>query len=345
MAVRVEELFKTEDGRPVKRLTLENESIEFSCLNIGASITCFRERSTGINAVLAYKDPKKYLTNPNYFGCVIGRSSGRIKNAELSIDGKIYQLSKNFISKHNLHTGFHGFQTKMFDVITLNDNKIVLKAISKSGEDGFPGQVTLTITYALTDHELHISYDATCDQKTIINITNHAYFNLNVKNDTILDHELMVNADYYFMLDEEMIPVKPHSVDGSPFDFRKKQNIGEVLTKLHPQLEIAKGIDHPFIINKATHEMNPVARLNNDRLALEIFSDQDAVIVYSGNFLEGIHEIEDGEYDFWRSAICLETQGIPNSQYISGFEDRNIYELGLPYKQRTIWRLTPIQAD
>lgn len=310
----------------MKEYVLKNDFLEVHFVNYGASITKLIDLKTKRNLVLAYDDMELYKYNPNYFGCVVGRNAGRIENSLLKIYDKRYLLSRNFLDKHQLHSGENGFHQKYFTEKIGNDY-IKFTAISHNGEDGFPGNVTLTVTYRLVKNELHLEYEAKSDQMTIINLTNHNYFNLNQdKTKSIENHHLVLNCDHYIELDEEMIPKKVKSVDNTVLDFRKGKLIGKDIN--NDALKLTGGYDHPFIINK--NDLNFVASINNEDIKLDVYSNQDAVIFYSGNFLEG---------DAFRTGLCLETQGIPNSANIENYETKNIYQKDELYYQHTIWKV------
>jgi len=322
----------------IKEYTLRNEHIEVSFVNLGASITRFIDLSSDINIVLSYDDYNMYNHNSFYFGCIIGRNSGRIENASISLADHNIDLSKNFLDKHQLHGGFNGFHT-LFFAETINENSITFTATSKDGEDGYPGNVKLEVRYQLVKNELHITYEAQTDQETIINLTNHTYFNLNLnKEASIVNHQLRLYADYYLALEGDMMPKHVTHVENTPLDFRKSKLIGKDINLEDPQLKLGNGYDHPFLINKK-EAINHVAELRCDQLTLNVYSDQDAVIFYSGNFLDSTVFIQDNIKNNYRCGLCLETQGIPNSMHIDQFKERNIYNKEKNYKQRTIWKL------
>lgn len=338
MNVSVKELFKNKNNQIVKEFTLKNEYIEVSFINVGASITRFIDLKSGINVVLGYNDYQIYTENPNYFGCVVGRNAGRIENGVFCLDNKKIELSKNFLGKHQLHSGLNGFQRKTFTEI-MNEDSISMIAVSNDGEEGFPGCVRLKVTYQLIDNEFHIKYEAKSDQHTIINLTNHTYFNLNRdKEKSIVNHNLLLNADFFLELDPEMIPKRSKSVIKTPFDFRKSKLIGRDLDETNEQIKIGNGYDHPFLLNK-NQSFNHVSQLSVDNLTLDVYSDQDAVIVYTGNFLDGSTSISDEKKANYRCAVCLETQGIPNSMHIKTFKDKNYYQKDESYRQHTVWKL------
>lgn len=304
----------------MKEYILKNEYLEARFINYGASIISLVDLKTKREMVLSYDKKEMYIVNPNYFGCVVGRNAGRIEQGLIIVNDRKYQLTRNFLDKHQLHSGFNGFQTKYFQEEAGNDY-IKFTSISSDMEDGFPGNVKLIVTYRLLDNELNIEYEAESDKDTIISITNHSYFNLNLdKNSNIENHHLFLNCDNYIELDEEMIPKKITPVDNTPFDFRGGKLIGKDICEKNKQLIIANGYDHPYLINKS-EDINFVALLSNEDLKLEIYSTQDAVVFYAGNFL-----------DKFRCGLCLETQGVP-------FFEKNIYQKKEKFYQKTIWKV------
>src|SRR5690554_5077728 len=234
----------------MKEYIIKNDYIEAAFVNMGASIIRLVDLKTKRNIILSYDDKEMYVDNPNYFGCVVGRNAGRIEKGLLKINGKKYQLSLNFLDKHQLHSGNNGFQTKYFTEEVGRDY-IKFTAKSSDQDEGFPGNLQLVVTYRLIKNELHIKYEAISDKDTIINITNHNYFNLNNdKTTNIENHYLTLNCDKYMEIDEEMIPKKIKSVENTSFDFREGKLIGKDINHNKEQIKIANGFDHPFLINK-----------------------------------------------------------------------------------------------
>jgi aldose 1-epimerase len=322
----------------IKEYTMKNDYLEVSFLNLGAIITKLVDLKTGINIIVGHQDLDTYRTNPGYMNAVIGRNSGRIQ--DLSIDGVNYIVTKNVNHSFQLHGGFKGFNFKFFDVIESN-NSLTFTTMSEHLEEGYPGKVNFSITYRLVENELHLEYEAVSTEKTLMNFTHHAYFNLSGNPEkTILNHELMINANAFIELDEQMIPMKKTSLLNTPLDLSQKKRIGENIDSDFQPMKMAKGYDHPYLVNK-TDLFNHVASLYSpeSNLSLEVYSDQDVVVLYTGNFIDETFTLNNGVKGGKHYALCLETQGVPNSVNIPGFENNNIYQANEIYRQKTVWKL------
>ncbi|NLD27080.1 MAG: galactose mutarotase [Acholeplasmataceae bacterium] len=322
----------------IREYVLKNEKLEAHFINIGACITKLIDLETGINVIVGHQDLHVYAEeNPGYMNACIGRNAGRIK--DFLLGGKIIRPTKNINNFYQLHGGFNGFNKKDFAVET-EGNWIRFSATSIDGEEGYPGNVKFSLTYTLINDELHLEYEAISDKKTLMSYTNHAYFNLNGDAGTIMDHELYLNADRYFMLDRHMLPYKAVTVDQTPLDFRKAKIISRDADVDFEQLELAGGFDHPFLIRK-TEDFNHVARVksHHTNLVLDVFSTEDAVVFYAGNMISSSCVLNNSVVGHKHAGLCLETQGVPNSPNIAEFKERNIYEPGQKYYQKTVWKL------
>lgn len=323
----------------MKKYLLKNEFLEAHFLDVGACITQLVDLKSGINVIVGHEDLNVYREgNPGYMNAVIGRNSGRIMDFRL--DGERVEVTKNVNGLYQLHGGFKGFNTKEFAVET-GEDWIRFSATAEDGEEGYPGNVRFSITYSLHGGELHLDYEAVADKKTILNFTNHAYFNLNGDpRKSILNHELWLNADRYLMLDENFMPCQAASVEGTPLDFRKMKPIGRDIDADFEQLRIAGGFDHPYLVNKAG-ELTHVATLRSPLtgLVLEVHSDADAVVFYAGNMMDENQKVVGGVAGYKNMALCLETQGVPNSLNIPEFADRNIFNPGETFRQKTVWKI------
>lgn len=231
----------------MKIYKLFNEYQTIELLDLGATIHKWFVFKEKINIVINNYNLEDYLNNENgFFGGTIGRYASRIKNASITIDDINYPLSKNNLNKHMLHGGFEGFNLKMFEVVSHEDNKIVFKYVSKDLEEGFPGELTLYVTYEITGRKLLITYDATTTKKTAINITNHVHFNLGDKD--ILNHKLEIDANNVYVLDDELTQTgKLKEVFNTPLDFTKPRYIKEVI--FDEIYKPGKGIDNNFKLN------------------------------------------------------------------------------------------------
>lgn len=253
-----------------------------------------------------------------YFGATIGRVANRIAKGEFSLDGKKYTLFKNN-GPNTLHGGKMGFQAVVWDANQPNDSTLVLTYLSKDMEEGFPGNLNVKVTYSLTgDNGFRCEYEATTDKKTVVNLTNHAFFNLNGEGSgTILNHSVQLFADGYTPIDSTLIPIgKIEPVAGTPFDFTKPETIGARIEQSNQQLEYGKGYDHNFVINKtSTTGMNHAAKVIGDKSGIEmdIYTEEPGLQFYSGNFMKGKNTFKDGSKDDHRTAFAMETQHFPDA--------------------------------
>ena len=309
------------NGSPVYKYKLINNNNSFvSIINYGGIITeIYVPDKCGKleNVVIGLPDPKDYENNPCCFGAAVGRIAGRISNASFKIDNNLYTLEKN-CGKHSLHGGLKGLSRVIWDVKKINDSDFVgveLSYFSKDMENGFPGNMNVKVLYTFNNNnELKLSYTADTDKKTIINMTNHSYFNLsgNYKED-IYSHYLTINADNFFELDQDLIPtgnVLP--VDGTPFDFRKAKMVGTDINEDNQQLKYGNGYDHPFILNKGKDPEITLWNKESGRI-LEITTDQKSVVLYTGNSITNKYTYFNGLKSWDRSALCLETQYFPDA--------------------------------
>src|SRR5690242_3684399 len=250
---------------------------EVSVTTYGGAITSWK---TPADIVLGFETLDEYVRNPLYFGALIGRYANRIARGRFSLNGVGYQLSCNDGANH-LHGGFKGFDKRDWTVRE-DGNALHLTYYSKAGEEGYPGNLTAFVDYTLHDNELHIDYRATTDRDTIVNLTNHSYFNLRGAG-TILDHELMLNADHFTPVYEDLIPTgEIEAVEGTPWDFRKAKAIGADLDN------VEGGYDHNFVLRDWDGTLRLAARLYEpvSRRALEILTTEPGMQFYSGNFLD-----------------------------------------------------------
>ena len=327
-------------GEEVYKYSLKNKELEINILNYGGIITeIFTPDRKGKkeNIVLGYDNILDYEERSPYFGALTGRIAGRIENAQFKLGDIIYSLDKNN-GKNSLHGGIKGLDKRIWDVIEVK-NGIELTYESLHMEEGFPAKVKFSVRYILTDNNLEISYLGTPDRESILNLTNHTYFNLSgdCKED-ILTHELYIDSDRILFLDENSIPHgKTFNVIGTPFDFKKPKKIGKDINCNNLQLKVAKGYDHPFILNKKNKLEIFLSHKETGR-KLEIFTDQKAVVLYTGNHLgknEG--KLSCGMIAKERLGVCLETQDLPNNVNVEAFETniytpKNLYRAVTKYK-------------
>ena len=315
---------KTKNGEEVFLFTMKNKlGMEVSIITYGGIITSWTAADRYgdyKDIVLGYNTLAEYENETPYFGALIGRYGNRIAKGKFSLDNQEYTLAVNNGVNH-LHGGLKGFDKVVWDAKTIvNDSTVslTLSYLSKDMEEGYPGNLETKVTYTLNNKdELSVSYEAITDKPTIVNLTQHSYFNLTADfNKTILDHELVINADSFLPVDSTLIPTGEFSdVGDTPFDFRKSKAIGKHIDAENAQLKNGLGYDHCWVINDQDKGLRFVASALepvSGRL-LEVFSDEPGMQFYSGNFLDGtLPNKSNGTYQY-RTGFCLETQHYPDS--------------------------------
>jgi aldose 1-epimerase len=312
------------DGTTVSLYTMVNaQGMTMTVTNLGGTIVALKTPDkNGVfeDVVLGYDSIAGYIKAPSFFGALVGRYGNRIANGQFTLDGVTYDLAKNNGENH-LHGGRKGFDKVVWNAapVTVSDGvALKLDYLSKDMEEGYPGNLNVQVLYTLTnENELKIEYTATTDKKTIVNLTNHTYFNLsgNTKRD-ILDHVLSLNASAFIPVDETLIPtgeIKP--VAGTPFDFTTPTVIGERIDNDDPQLKAGRGYDHCWVFNEDDGSNKPAATLYDPGTGryMEMFTTEPGTQVYTGNFLNGSIVGKYGTTYAQRYAICLETQHFPDS--------------------------------
>ena len=313
---------KTIDGKNVDLFILSNNNgMEMSVTNYGAKIVALYvpDKSRKIvDVVLGHTSIEEYLISQEpYFGAVCGRTGNRIAKGKFTLDGAEYNLAINN-GTNNLHGGIKGFHAVVWDAKQIDEQTLELTYLSKDGEEGFPGNLTTTVTYRLTDdNSLKIDYKATTDKATIHNLTNHSYFNLSGAGDPYIgDHLLTINADTYLPTDETAIPYgKPEKVEGTPMDFCTPHEIGARINDDFQQLIYGKGYDHTYVLNKTESELSLCAKAVSPKtgIVMETFTTEPGVQLYTGNWMTGKFAAKEGKHYPMRSAFCLETQHFPDS--------------------------------
>lgn len=342
--------FQTEiDGKTTDLFKLENDNgIEIYITNYGGRIVSWLVPDRdGIRAdiVLGYDSIEGYLnSNEVYFGALIGRFGNRIADGKFELDGVEYTLAINNPPNH-LHGGPNGFHNVIWDAQQISDQQLRLNYISADGEEGYPGNLQIQVDYSLNnDNELMIDYTAATDQKTVLNLTNHAFFNLaGAGSGTVNHHELMVIADHYTPVDPTLIPTgEIVPVSGTPFDFRSAKTIGRDLDQDHEQLTFGVGYDHNFVLNRENlGSLELAARVYEPKSGrvMEVLTTEPGLQFYGGNFLNGSDVGKEGvPYEF-RSAFCLETQHFPDSPNQPGFPSTAL-EAGETYHTVTVYRFS-----
>lgn len=320
--LKKENFQKIIDGKQADLYVLTNKNgLKMYVTNFGAKIVAlFVPDKDGkmTDVVLGHESIEEYLNSQEpYFGAVCGRTGNRIAKGQFTLDGKTYQLAINN-GPNNLHGGLKGFNSVVWDAKQTDDQTLELFYLSKDGEEGFPGNLSTKITYKLNDsNAVEISYEATTDQATIINLTNHSYFNLSGAGDPYIgDHLLTINADTYLPTDDTAIPFgDPEKVEGTPMDFRTPHEIGARINDDFQQLIYGKGYDHTYILNKEGDELSFCAASESPKtgIIMETYTTEPGVQLYTGNWMTGEFKAKEGKTYPMRSAFCLETQHYPDS--------------------------------
>lgn len=335
------------DGKAVKLYVLKNNNMQLAVTNYGGRIVSLitdDKNGKPVDVVLGYDKLDTYRKPKEpYFGALIGRYGNRIAKGKFTLDGKTYTLQIND-GQNSLHGGFDGFFSKVWDAKQVDAKTLELTYHSKDGEAGYPGDLDVKVVYSLTaDNGVKIEYTATTLKPTVVNLTNHAYFNLSgAGSATILDHVLTINAQRFTPIDTTLIPTgQLQPVAGTPFDFTKGKKIGADIGKTDDQLKNGKGYDHNFVLD-APSLTSPSVTVKSPETGIEmqVFTDQPGIQFYSGNFLTG--KDKDGKsgaaYPF-RSAFCLETQHFPNSPNTPSFPSTEL-KPGQTYHSVSIYKFS-----
>jgi len=310
------------DGKKVSLYWIENKGIKAAFTNyggrlIGLWVADKNGRQTDV--VVGMNSAKGFKTSTEpYFGATIGRVGNRIGKGKFTLDGKQYQVPLNN-GKNALHGGIKGFQDVVWNAEKTDEKTLVFTYVSPDGEQGFPGNLSVKVTYTLTDdNSVKMEYEATTDKTTIVNLTNHAFFNLNGEGSgTILNHELQIYANEFTPVDEGLIPsgeLKP--VKNTVFDFTSKHTIGERIETKDEQLTFGKGYDHNYALNGTKKKgLNHAATISGDKsgITLDIYTQEPGLQFYSGNFMQSKNTFKSGAKDDFRTAFALETQHFPDA--------------------------------
>lgn len=298
------------------------------------------------DVVLGFDNVDDFASIDNNYGATIGRYGNRIANGIITVDGVEYELPQNNFG-HTLHGGPNGFHTKVFDAVQTDDQTVVLTYLSEDGEEGFPGNLHVTVTMTLTDdNAIDIQYEAETDKETVVNLTNHSYFNLSGDaNNTILNDVLTINADHFtpvddtFMTTGEILPV-----EGTPMDFRNSNVIGDRIDNYdYEQLKFGDGYDHNWVLNTEGDISQVAASVHSPEtgIFLEVFTTEPGMQVYTGNFLDGSDTGKYGAEYGKRNAICLETQKYPDSPNKSDWPSASL-KPGDKYTSRCIYKFSVV---
>ncbi|MGE5489012.1 MAG: aldose epimerase family protein [bacterium] len=339
---------QTADGTPVDLYTLSNANgFEASITNYGAILVSLKtpdRNGTFGDVILGFENLDGYLGNHPFFGAIVGRYGNRIAKGQFSLDGQVYKLAVNDGPNH-LHGGVKGFDKVVWqarEAGSPTEPALELKYTSKDGEEGYPGNLSVTVVYTVTaDNSLRIDYTATTDKATPVNLTNHAYFNLAGEGD-ILGHQLTLNASRFTPTDKGLIPTgELRSVKGTPFDFTTATEIGARIEADDEQLKFAGGYDHNFVLDSGGGTLAKAAELYDPKTGrvMEVFTTEPGVQFYTGNFLDGTLKGKGGRVYTKRSALCLETQHYPDSPNKPNFPS-TILKPGAEYRTTTVYKFS-----
>lgn len=339
---------KVIDGKKAGLYEIGNGKMTAHFTNYGARIVGLKiadKNGVPTDVVVGFKDIDDYLNSTEpYFGATIGRYGNRIALGKFSLDGVEYQVPVNN-GQNALHGGKKGFQDVIWDVTQPDSKTLIFSYVSKDGEEGFPGQLTASVTYSITDsNELKMEYEATTDKKTLVNLTNHAFFNLNGEGSgDILKHTIQIFADKFNPVDSTLIPTgELKSVANTPFDFTIQTTIGEKINAPDEQLEFGKGYDHNYILNsKEGNGMHHAATVKGDKsgIKMDIYTQEPGLQFYSGNFMQGKNIFKNGSKDDFRTAFAMETQHFPDSPNQPSFPS-TVLNPGEKYHTVSIYKFT-----
>jgi len=339
------------EGEKVEIYTLTNANqVEIKITNYGGIVTSIKlpdKKGKFDDVALGYDNLQDYINNSPYFGCIVGRYGNRIGKAEFTLDDHKYTLVKNDGENH-LHGGLRGFDKVLWDAEPFagkDSQSLELTYVSKDGEEGFPGNLEVIVTYTLTDdNSFRIDYSATTDKATVVNLTNHTYWNfVGEGSGDILKHDLMLNADFFTPVDQGLITTgEIRTVENTPMDFRKPTAIGDRIDSEYEQLMLGKGYDHNWVLkSKGENELNLAATVYESVSGryMEIFTTEPGIQFYSGNFLDGSIIGKSGKPYGHRDGFCLETQHFPDSPNKPEFPSV-VLRPGETYKTTTIHKFS-----
>ena len=338
--------FGSVDGQPVTLFTLTNASganvgiIEYGGIVVSLQVPD-RDGNLG-DVVLGFDTLEAYVADTPFFGAITGRYANRIAGGKFEIDGTTYELPVNN-GPNSLHGGIKGFDKVVWKgVATESGDGVELTYVSQDGEEGYPGMLSSKVVYTWTDdNELRIDYESSTDKPTVINLTNHSYFNLKDGGASpILDHVMMINADQYTPVDETSIPLgEIAALDGTPLDFRAPTAIGARIGEEHQQLGFGAGYDHNYVLNSEAEGLALAATVSEPSTgrAMDVLTEEPGVQFYSGNFLDGHHIGKAGVAYEHRSGFCLETQHYPDSPNQPDFPS-TVLRPGETYATTTVYK-------
>ena len=339
---------ETLDGQKVDIYTLRNDKgTEARICNYGGIVVSLkvRDRNGKLgDVVLGYDSLASYIKATPYFGCLVGRYGNRIAKGKFTLNGKEYTLAVNN-GPNSLHGGVKGFDKVVWEATPLHTKlgpALELKYVSKDGEEGYPGNLSVTAVYTLTDdNALRLDYTATTDKDTVLNLTHHSYFNFAGSGD-ILNHQVQIYADKFTPVDANLIPTgQLRSLDGSPLDFRRAEKIGARIKNDDEQLKLGNGYDHNYVLNKPAGQLGLAARVYEETSGrlMEVWTTEPGMQFYSGNFLDGTITGKAGWTYQFRNGFCMEPQHFPDSPNHPEFPT-TVLKPGQVYKNTIMYKFS-----
>lgn len=348
MSIIKSDFGKTKDGIAVDLYTITNgNGVVAKFTNYGAIlVSLFVPDADGNmdDIVLGYDELEKYFVNGPNFGATIGRHANRIGNASFTLNGITYQLDKND-GNNNLHGGFNGYHKRVWDANVYETDKgqiIEFTYHSPDGDQGFPGNLDIVVKYTLTeDDTVLIEYDAVSDQDTVVNLTNHSYFNLaGHASGSVLDQKVWIDSDEYTVTDNELIPTgEIAEVKGTPMDFTNMKTIGEDINSSYEAIVLGGGFDHNWVLKTTPGKVQLVAKMEDEKTkrVMDVYTDMPGIQFYAGNFLDGTDIGKGGVSYAKRNGVCFETQYFPNGINLPNFP-QPILKAGEEYHFTTAYR-------
>ncbi|RYZ21655.1 MAG: galactose mutarotase [Chitinophagaceae bacterium] len=311
---------KTIAGKETGLYWISNGSITAAITNYGARLVALfaPDRDGRLrDLVVGFDNIDDYIRDKDYHGATVGRYANRIARGRFSLDEKEYTLAINNAPNH-LHGGIVGFSAQVWDIVQANGEELELRLLSPDGDEGYPGNLDLSVRFRISDtNELSFIFEATCDAPTVLNVCNHAYWNLNGQGSgSAMEHDLFINAGHFTPVDEFLIPTGDLAfVTDTPFDFSKPARIGERIDHDHQQLVYGAGYDHNFVLIDSGEDRNlaAVATGNESGIRMAVYTTEPGIQLYTGNYLQALRRLKYGLSDERRSAFCLETQHFPDS--------------------------------
>lgn len=313
----VKEFGKTKEGEIAKLYTLKNyKGMEIDITDYGACLVNVRipKENKVYDVVLGYDSVLDYENAGTYFGATIGRNANRIGNASFELNGIKYQLDKNE-NDNNLHSGYDYYNKRLWNTNKVDEHNISFYIVSEHGDQGFPGEVLIEVMYELTDNnELSIHYYCKAKDASIVNLTNHSYFNLNGHNSgTILKHKMWIDSDSYTPTDKQLIPTgEIVNVENTPMDFRQEKTVGQDINDDYEALKIATGYDNNYVLKGEGYRKVASLTADQSNITMEVYTDTPGMQVYSGNFLDNESGKDNSVYQR-QGGICFETQYFPDA--------------------------------